>query len=215
MPSRSVVNREQFQLFAMPPTTREYSAGPVLYPREDAPETLISQAEAPLTIDELMQRAHDRAVAEDVPMVNVLDRAEKIIDALTELGRISSINYGLSRAVDRQSGAQIWGRYRRGTTRVVENAQNKTAERYDTVRELLGSVAGYGALRTANPRIMGIRRINTEAKVDWGKFLDRFNGVDNRERRDEFRKKMRKQVTVQKKIRKRIDLNASDETGRV
>lgn len=147
--------------------------------------------------------ATQQAIVEGVPMVDVLQRAERIVEAITELGRISSINYGLSVAVNRESGARIWTAYRRGTDRVVANAQNKTNKRYDTVRRSLGSVTGYQSLRDANPRVIGLRRINADAKVDWGSFLDTFNGVANNERREEYRRTLKKQITAQRKIRKK------------
>lgn len=159
--------------------------------------------------------AYNQAVAEGVPMVDVQVRAERIKDALIELGCMSRITHGFSKSVHSKSGDRIWANYRSGTYNVLDNAERKVHNREDLVKVLLGSVAGYGVLRENRRGLMNLRRINAEARSDWESFLDSYRGVVNKDRRDDYRKAIGKQMTAQKRLRKRPKMAGLVETGRM
>lgn len=196
----------QTQLFFMPRGDVEHATGPIIYYEGQS-------AGGP---NEQMARAYYQALSEGVPMVDVQERAKKMIVAITELGRISSILYGLMRTVHRTSGDAVRERYGNGTPIVLKNAQKKALDvRYKSVRQTLGSVSGYQDLRENSQDIIRLSVINTEARVDWARFIDRFNGVDNNSRRDMYRRAMKKQITAQKRLRKKMGIVTTNETGKV
>jgi hypothetical protein len=152
-------------------------------------------------------QAYLEAKAEGVPMVDVLDRAIRIKEALTEMGRMSSVGVGFLTAVHTHHVERIDKSYGRFGTPIVErNARNKLPRREQRVKNLLAPASGYAALRTASPELMPREEIDALAKHTWGRFNSRFTGPDNDERRQKYKRNLSKQITAQKRLRKKLGL---------
>ena len=154
------------------------------------------------------------AKAEGVPMVDVLERAIRISEALTEMGRMSQIDAGFLTAVDTPNGGRIWSHYRRGTPVVEKNAQEKLPRREERVKKLLGPATGYAALRLA-PELMGRGEVDARASHTWKRFTSKFTGPENRKRRDEYRRQLSKQITAQKRLRKQLGLPVIEQIDKI
>ena len=158
--------------------------------------------------------AHYQAVEEGVPMVDVLDRAHRITEALTEMGRMSSVNVGFLTAVNTPNGARIWSHYRRATPFVERNARNKLPRREKRVKELLGPATGYLALRLSEDKLdMGREEINARARHTWERFKTKFSGPDNDARRQEYKSKMARTIRAQNKLRKRLGVQSETDVA--
>lgn len=152
--------------------------------------------------------AYRDASAEGVPKVDLLDRANRLIEALTEMGRMSSVGAGFLTAVHTSHVERIDEHYGRFVTPVVErNAKNKLPRREQRVRSLLAPIVGYDALRLAQPQLMPREEIDARAKHTWETFESMFKGPKNQERRDEYRRQLRKQRTQQKRLRRKLGLD--------
>ena len=163
--------------------------------------------------DDFMVEKYYQALEDSIPMVDILDRAVRIKEALTEMGKMSQIGIGFLTAIDTPSGDRIWSHYRRATPIVENNARNKLPRREQRVRCLLGPATGFAALRASNTGTMSLDEINARSKHTWERFVSRFQGPDNNHRRQEYKSKLSKQATAQKRLRKRLGIQLNSEAA--
>lgn len=172
----------------------------------------LSSAKSPyLTWEEAetnpMHQAYLEAKADGVPMVDILERGVRLKEAFTEMGRMSSVGIGFLTAVHTPHVERIDRHYGRFITPIVEeNAKKKLTRREQKVKNLFWRATGSAALRAANPELMPREEIDARAVHLWTRFVGKFTGPDNRERRDDYRRNLSKQITAQIRLRKRLGM---------
>lgn len=151
-------------------------------------------------------QAYLDAKAEGVLMTDLLQRAVRLKAALTEMGRMSSIEFGFVTAVDTASGDPIRALYGNGTRIVERRASDKLKDREKIVQGFLGRAMSYQALRSAQPPLSGKRELDKRAIYSWKMFDATFRGPPNAERRVELRRKLARQITQQKRLTRKNSL---------
>lgn len=158
-------------------------------------------------VDEHVLDSYLEAVAEDVPMVDVLDRARRLTAVLDHLSAASSIKEGLQAAIHTDAAEDIAARYGRGTRIVIDRAINKLSGREKEMKKMLGHATGITALRKQTELLLPVEQLNDEARQIWKEFSDtRFGSPENQPAREAYRRKLQAQIDHQVALRQRLGL---------
>lgn len=136
------------------------------------------------------------------PAVDIESRAYHLSKALIAMGKANQREgFGLAASIEPHA-SEIWGRYKRGTDKVVERATDNIVGFNEEAKRNFWQATGFTVLRASG--LMNKAELDARAKGTWTDFSRRFAGPPHRERRDKFKRNLRKQMTAQKMIKKSL-----------